>query len=250
MVLSRQIRLVLFDWGDTLVRPPGVTTDEGGHLACLESVFREFDATALGAELRHARIDWPVFSACYLKAAHRQIAATSETGREHTFADRFAQCMELAGFSRGLDTAERQGMATRLGQLVAAGCRPIDGAGAAVRRIAERYAVGLLSNYPHPTVVRASLEPLECAFDPFIISGECGWAKPHPKAYGSCLHGLDVTPEEVLFVGDDPVNDVEGPREFGFRTCWIERSGARPPAGESLDLKVASVSELAGILVP
>src|SRR5690606_14339954 len=135
----------------------------------------------------------------------------------------------------------------RLGELVAAKCALIDGADTAVRRIAERYAVGLLSNYPHPPVVRESLKPIACTLDPFIISGECGWAKPHPEAYASCLKGLDVVPDEVLFVGDDPIHDVKGPREFGFHTCWIQRPGAHLPVAGA-DITVASVSDLAKML--
>ena len=39
--MNLPIEAMLFDWGDTLVHFPGITTDERTHLACLQELFEE-----------------------------------------------------------------------------------------------------------------------------------------------------------------------------------------------------------------
>lgn len=248
MRIPSEVKCILFDWGDTLVRPPGFTTDKAGHLACVEALYQDLQAdSAFAAELECARIDWPKLWDSYSRVVLQQIATTGETGREHTFEDRFALTFEVAGLGRPLMTDERHEMARRLGERIAAACRPIGGVGAAVRRLGTRYAVGLLSNYPFPPVVRSTVESLDCSFSPFVISGECGWAKPHGNAFAACLSSLPYSPEQILYVGDDPVNDIEGASTFGFRTCWIERKDPAP-APEITSLRITSVCDLVGMM--
>lgn len=245
MRIPRQVRFIVFDWGDTLVRPPGVTTDRARHLACTEAVFRALEADpAFAPELSERGIDWPAFRDSYLRVVARQVATTFRTGREHSFAERFRLAFEDAGLGRALTPGEMETMAADLGRAMGAACLPIEGAARAVHRLGRHYRLGLLSNFPHPATVLDTLGGFGGLFDPLIVSGACGWAKPHRNAFDACLRAFDCAPGEVLLVGDDPANDIEGGRAFGFRTCWIERPGPPPPP-EAIDLRVASVMQLA-----
>lgn len=57
------------------------------------------------------------------------------------------------------------------------------------------------------------------AFDTVIVSKEVGLSKPDPRIYALALERLGVAASEVLFVGDSPVNDVQGPQSAGMRAA-------------------------------
>jgi putative hydrolase of the HAD superfamily len=56
-----------------------------------------------------------------------------------------------------------------------------------------------------------------------FISAELGWEKPDPAIYRHVVESLRIKPEAILSVGDDPKNDVEGPRRAGWQALQIER---------------------------
>jgi putative hydrolase of the HAD superfamily len=56
-----------------------------------------------------------------------------------------------------------------------------------------------------------------------FISAELGWEKPDPAIYRHVTEALRVPSSALLSVGDDPRNDVEGPRKAGWRAVQIER---------------------------
>ncbi len=50
-----------------------------------------------------------------------------------------------------------------------------------------------------------------------VTSEEAGKEKPAPEMFALCLEKLGVKPEEVCYLGDSPVKDVEGARAAGMR---------------------------------
>jgi putative hydrolase of the HAD superfamily len=56
-----------------------------------------------------------------------------------------------------------------------------------------------------------------------FISTELGWEKPDPAIYRHVMESLRLSPGALLSVGDDPRNDVEGPKKAGWRAVQIER---------------------------
>jgi putative hydrolase of the HAD superfamily len=56
-----------------------------------------------------------------------------------------------------------------------------------------------------------------------FISAELGWEKPDPAIYRHVVESLRVKPEAILSVGDDPKNDIEGPKRAGWQALQIER---------------------------
>lgn len=77
-----------------------------------------------------------------------------------------------------------------------------------------------------------------------VISSVVGWRKPAPPFFEAVSHQLNVLPEQVLFVGDDLINDVNGARRAGMQTAWIHRkpfTGADPDVHQFrtlLDIRV------------
>ncbi|MFO1002135.1 MAG: HAD-IA family hydrolase [Planctomycetaceae bacterium] len=58
-----------------------------------------------------------------------------------------------------------------------------------------------------------------------IISSEVGWRKPAPEFFDIVCRQTDCSPGEILFVGDDLVNDIHGAERAGMATAWIDRNG-------------------------
>ncbi|MCE0523293.1 MAG: HAD-IA family hydrolase [Methylacidiphilales bacterium] len=56
-----------------------------------------------------------------------------------------------------------------------------------------------------------------------FISAELGWEKPDPAIYRHVAEFLRLPPTALLSVGDDPRNDVEGPRKAGWQAVQVER---------------------------
>jgi putative hydrolase of the HAD superfamily len=56
-----------------------------------------------------------------------------------------------------------------------------------------------------------------------FISAELGWEKPDQAIYRHVAEILRLPPTALLSVGDDPRNDVEGPRKAGWQAVQIER---------------------------
>ncbi|MDE2900855.1 MAG: HAD family hydrolase [Chloroflexota bacterium] len=82
-----------------------------------------------------------------------------------------------------------------------------------------------------------------------IASEEQGYAKPDPRIYGDAMAVLGLaSPEGVLFVGDNPVTDIDGAARFGMRTAWVSRGRAFPAELRAPDHVIERVTELRGAL--
>jgi FMN phosphatase YigB (HAD superfamily) len=58
-----------------------------------------------------------------------------------------------------------------------------------------------------------------------IISSEVGWRKPAPEFFDVVCRRTNCRPEEILFVGDDLINDIHGAVQSGMPATWIDRRG-------------------------
>jgi len=87
-----------------------------------------------------------------------------------------------------------------------------------------------------------------------ILSSELGWRKPHPAIYAAALAKAGVRPEEALFVGDRPLEDVQGPARLAIagvlRLPQAQVSSESGPAtGVPSDGRpVAIIRDLYGVL--
>ncbi len=61
-------------------------------------------------------------------------------------------------------------------------------------------------------------------FDEILISEWEGLRKPDPAIFLRALQRLEVNPEESLFIGDHPRNDIEAARNVGMLGVWKENS--------------------------
>lgn len=77
---------------------------------------------------------------------------------------------------------------------------------------ARGYTLGIASNYDQRLRrVVAGLPPL-ALLDHLVISAEVGWRKPAPQFFAALCERVSLQPHEVLLIGDDRENDVNGAR--------------------------------------
>jgi len=89
-------------------------------------------------------------------------------------------------------------------------------------RVARRYPLGLITNGTS-AMQRAKLASLGVGtlFDPIVVSEEVGLRKPDRRIFERAISGWGVTAASVLFVGDDPIADIEGARGAGMQALRV-----------------------------
>jgi len=121
----------------------------------------------------------------------------------------------------------------------------------AIRDLALRYRLGILTNGgAHFQRLKFGLLKAAAFFAPerVFVSGEIGHDKPDARAFLPLMAALDADPEQILFVGDNPDNDIQGAAAHGMKTCWI-RLAPHHMARVAPDLTLASVAELPAALL-
>ncbi|WP_164779820.1 HAD family hydrolase [Paenibacillus kobensis] len=59
-------------------------------------------------------------------------------------------------------------------------------------------------------------------FDAIVVSEEAGIKKPDPAIFAKALAELSLTPEQCVFIGDHPVNDIAGAARAGINGIWMK----------------------------
>jgi len=74
-----------------------------------------------------------------------------------------------------------------------------------IKKLKKKYKIALLTNnnkeYCEEYLFKTELDKL---FDVLVISYEVGYRKPSPEIYQTLVKKLNIKPEEILFVDDDP----------------------------------------------
>lgn len=95
--------------------------------------------------------------------------------------------------------------------------------------LAADYKLGVVSNFKVEKGIEALLERYDLLrhFQWVVCSCDIGWRKPHPSVYQCALKRTRTTANNVLFVGDDPENDISAPLTFGMSTLLLDRHQRR-----------------------
>ena len=120
-----------------------------------------------------------------------------------------------------------------------------------VRRLHERYKLGVIANQHEGTVRRLAERGLGDYFDLVIGSAEAGVRKPDPAIFRLALDKAGVRADEAAMVGDRIDNDVRPAKALGMKTVHVRQGGSgrqRPrSAEETADATVDSVADVAGL---
>lgn len=118
------------------------------------------------------------------------------------------------------------------------------GVEALLKRLSDEYVLIGCSNG------NASLQKtgLDQFFDAHVSARSAGAAKPDQKIFAAVVSALQLSPGQILHVGDDPLADVKGARDAGMPSVWVNASGDDWPTehGES-PVTIASVIDLPSV---
>ncbi|WP_018883242.1 HAD family hydrolase [Paenibacillus massiliensis] len=88
---------------------------------------------------------------------------------------------------------------------------------------AQGFRLGLITN-GSVAVQNRKLDQLQLRayFETVIVSQAVRLDKPDRRIFELALQRMKVSPQETWYVGDHPVNDVQGASRAGLRTVWLE----------------------------
>ena len=112
-------------------------------------------------------------------------------------------------------------------------------------RLSKNYTLVAITNG------NANLDTIGIAslFDGIVTSVDVGVPKPARPMFDEAMRLAGSTPEETLHVGDHPESDIDGARQVGMRTAWMNRFNDEwPEHFESPDVVVSTVSDIRFLL--
>lgn len=130
---------------------------------------------------------------------------------------------------------------------------PFDDTIPALRRLAERYALGVISNVDRD-LFSATAKVLEVPFDWVITAEDAGSYKPSLNNFNVALDEMGAEVEEVVHVAQSLYHDIAPAAGLGLKTIWVDRrrgrtgTGATPQAVAHPDARVSDLSSLADLI--
>jgi len=123
-----------------------------------------------------------------------------------------------------------------------------------LKRLSGGYALALVSNFTYAPVIYAGVRKLRFSFyfNSILVSDDVGWRKPHPRIFEEALKRLGKSVEQAVFVGDNPIEDIQGAKAIGMKAIFIPsqfftiedaEKAPQPP-----DLIINSLCELPRVL--
>lgn len=86
--------------------------------------------------------------------------------------------------------------------------------------------VGLITNGKHNLQYRKlELLGIRDMFDEIIVSEDFGADKPDLRIFEEMARRMKLHPSEMLYIGDNPENDIEPSRTVGYTPVWIKTTG-------------------------
>lgn len=111
------------------------------------------------------------------------------------------------------------------------------------------YKVGILTNGPSK-YQRDKIEyaGLSNHVDAVVVGGELPNSKPHKDAFVEVCRQLGCRIEECVYVGDHPINDVDGARKAGMKAIWFKSVGIWLGGVKEAEYAVDELSEIPALL--
>lgn len=122
-----------------------------------------------------------------------------------------------------------------------------------LERLVQRgYLIGVIAN-GKSHIKQYRLDSLGIlSYINFLSTSEMvGYRKPHPRIFEDIIEQLGVKAEEVMYVGDDALNDVAPARAMGMVSVWFNHEDEEvelAPEEHEVDYEISTLEELLEIL--
>lgn len=101
--------------------------------------------------------------------------------------------------------------------------RLTEGAGVTLAELLGRgLSLGIASNFDHRLISIADGFPELLPIQHRVISSEIGWLKPSAGFFEAVIRSAGCPASEILFVGDDRINDYTGANAAGLRAVLFD----------------------------
>lgn len=244
--MNPPIAAILFDWGDTLIRYPGSTTDREGHVACVDALYRWLMGDRVLRTSDHELLTWVEFLAAYDTVTAGQFRVSKETLREHRLDDRMRGTLRTCGCHGADDDKLIERMTAEFAEILIARSAPMPRVKEVLGRLADNIPLGVVSNHCAPSVVERSLAGagLSEYLSSVVISGAFGWIKPDPRPFAEAARQIGVPLDAVLYVGNEFASDVVGGKSAGCRVAWLAPDNAPAHQIEKADFRLSTLRDL------
>ncbi|MHC5933160.1 HAD family hydrolase [Nostoc sp.] len=90
--------------------------------------------------------------------------------------------------------------------------------------LAGSYRLAVITNgFVSAQIPRMQAAGIEHFFEEVVVSEAIGFAKPSPEIFHHALSRLDLTPAQVLYVGDSLTHDYAGAMQVNIDFCYYNR---------------------------
>jgi putative hydrolase of the HAD superfamily len=235
-----QIDGVIFDLFNTLLL---LGSEEAYYQPSLRSLHSYLIANGVN-------VSFESFSRVYFEVRDELYSEARKTLEEPRFNRRVSETLRRLGYdldsSDSIVTGATAAFADEFMRYVTLDGQAID----VLKRLHEKYKLGLISNFAIPECVWKLLDRfrLKTFFDVVIISGEVNKRKPSPEIFRMALRRLAVKASRTAFVGDMLDLDVMGPKSVGMKTILIKRRPMKEEDDVKPDAVITCLSELSAVL--
>ncbi len=210
------VKGILFDSGDTLVRPIGGKWWPGAR-------FREILDNYNIRDLSWSRMECALEEGIrYLDDHHHLMTVDEERAQFRTFyrivLENLGQCNPDTSLLSALACARVDEVDFEI----------FDDTPAVLERLFKNgFSLGIISDAWPSLERKHRLLGLRSFFQTFVISAQIGCCKPDERIYKRAIDELGLPPEKLLFVDDVPEN-VEKAIELGMKGILMVRNGITP----------------------
>ncbi len=107
------------------------------------------------------------------------------------------------------------------------------------------FKTGLITNGFHALqYAKIDMLGLRSRFDEIIVTGDYNIHKPDKEIFDIMREKFSFAPENMVYVGDNPVNDIKGAASAGWKTIWMKSTGYWDAKIKRADREVDTVTQV------
>ncbi len=116
-----------------------------------------------------------------------------------------------------------------------------------IGELCKKYRLTMITNGPADLQwAKINLLPFKEVFEEIIVSADLGHHKPSKEIFNEMTRRTGVTPEEIVYIGNNYQKDIVGAHGAGWRTVWVNQLGEEQGSVEPT-WTIKELSELIGI---